>query len=246
MNGSTRNDPVGRVDLSVNWRGSFAATASTICTGEGRVPEPRRRCACGDPTAASVRFSDRATASSGVQFHSRWWAGDNPVGVDSRLWTGYHAGAPGNLVPAENRVRAGQAACWYSWRVPPRRSRRHMSRWAMASGSVIGGGRGCSGRASAMPWWGRVRTAGPLGPPSPSAGLGRQGPSLADGHRGARRAPAPGGTLRTFLAQRTWRPRRPAALPRHRRLIQPLRGQRHPQQRRGDHLSCKTPGRTGR
>ena len=26
----------------------------------------------------------------------------------------------------------------------------------MVSGSVIGGGRGCSGRASAMPWWGRV------------------------------------------------------------------------------------------
>jgi hypothetical protein len=33
--------------------------------------------------------------------------------------------------PAENPVHADQAACWYSWRVPPSRSCRRMSRWAI-------------------------------------------------------------------------------------------------------------------
>jgi hypothetical protein len=32
---------------------------------------------------------------------------------------------------AENLVRAGQAACSYSWRMPPRRSRLRMLRWLM-------------------------------------------------------------------------------------------------------------------
>jgi hypothetical protein len=52
---------------------------------------------------------------------------------------------------AENVIRAGQAACSYSWRIPPRRSRRRMSRRAICSGSAIGAGNGCSGRAFAMP-----------------------------------------------------------------------------------------------
>jgi len=56
---------------------------------------------------------------------------------------------------AENLVRAGHAACWYSWRMPPRRSRLRMSRWAILSGSAIGAANGRSGRAFAMPWWGR-------------------------------------------------------------------------------------------
>jgi hypothetical protein len=33
-------------------------------------------------------------------------------------------------------------ACWYSWKMPPRRSRRRMSRWASCSGSAIGAGKG--------------------------------------------------------------------------------------------------------
>ena len=32
------------------------------------------------------------------------------------------------LAPAENCVRAVQAACWYSWMMPPSRSLRRMSR----------------------------------------------------------------------------------------------------------------------
>jgi hypothetical protein len=49
-----------------------------------------------------------------------------------------------NAVPAENLVRAGQAACSYSCRMPPRRSRHRMSRWATCSGSVSGVGSGFS------------------------------------------------------------------------------------------------------
>jgi saccharopine dehydrogenase-like NADP-dependent oxidoreductase len=58
-------------------------------------------------------------------------------------------------VPADIAIRAGQAACSYSWGMPPRRSRRWMCRWARRSGSVIGSGSGASGRAFAMPWCGR-------------------------------------------------------------------------------------------
>jgi ABC-2 type transport system ATP-binding protein len=58
-------------------------------------------------------------------------------------------------VPAANVVRAGQAAWWYSLRMPPSRCRRRMSRWVSAAWSVVGCGSACSGRALAMPWWGR-------------------------------------------------------------------------------------------
>ncbi len=56
---------------------------------------------------------------------------------------------------AEILVGAGHAACSSSWRMPPRRSRLRTSRQAIWSGSAIGGGNGFSGRAFAMPWWGR-------------------------------------------------------------------------------------------
>jgi hypothetical protein len=39
------------------------------------------------------------------------------------------ASSPSDPVPAENAIRAGQAACLYSWRMPPRRSRRWISKW---------------------------------------------------------------------------------------------------------------------
>jgi hypothetical protein len=39
---------------------------------------------------------------------------------------------------AENYVRAGHAACWYSWSMPPSRSRRRMSSWSSWPGSVSG------------------------------------------------------------------------------------------------------------
>jgi hypothetical protein len=62
---------------------------------------------------------------------------------------------PYDGVPAENAVRAGHAACWYSCNTPPRRSRRWMVRWAIWYGSVIGSGSSASGRALPMPWCGR-------------------------------------------------------------------------------------------
>jgi hypothetical protein len=56
---------------------------------------------------------------------------------------------------AENLVRAGQAACSYSWRRPPRRSRLRTLKRAILSGSAICVGNWHSGWALAMPWWGR-------------------------------------------------------------------------------------------
>lgn len=50
-----------------------------------------------------------------------------------------------DVVGAENCVRAGQAACSYSWMMPLRRSRRRMCRCVIVAGSVIGSGSGCSG-----------------------------------------------------------------------------------------------------
>ncbi len=57
-----------------------------------------------------------------------------------------------DFVLAENLVRAAQAACSYSLRIPPRRWRRRTFRRAICPGSMIGGGSGHSGRALAMPW----------------------------------------------------------------------------------------------
>jgi hypothetical protein len=62
------------------------------------------------------------------------------------------ASPPASAALAENLIRRGQAACSYSWRMPPRRSRRRMSRRAIWSGSVTGMGNGRIGRALAMPW----------------------------------------------------------------------------------------------
>jgi hypothetical protein len=55
------------------------------------------------------------------------------------------------LVPAENGVWAAQAACSYSRRMPPRRSRRWIARRVRRCGSAIGSGSAFSGRALAMP-----------------------------------------------------------------------------------------------
>jgi hypothetical protein len=43
-----------------------------------------------------------------------------------------------DAVLAENLIRPGHAACWYSWRMPPSRSRFRMWRRAICPGSVIG------------------------------------------------------------------------------------------------------------
>ena len=63
--------------------------------------------------------------------------------------------ARGQTAPAENSIRAGQAACEYSWRTPPSRSRRRMFRSVIRSGSVIGSGTGRSGAAWVRAWWAR-------------------------------------------------------------------------------------------
>jgi hypothetical protein len=47
------------------------------------------------------------------------------VGEELRAWA---QRLQAQLVRAENVVHAGQAACRYSWRMPPSRSRRRMSR----------------------------------------------------------------------------------------------------------------------
>lgn len=54
-------------------------------------------------------------------------------------------------VGADNYVRAGQAAWWYSWMTPPRRSRRRMCMWVMVARSVIGSGSGRNGLEFEMP-----------------------------------------------------------------------------------------------
>jgi hypothetical protein len=74
----------------------------------------------------------------------------DPGGIAADRYQVDARGAKG-VVPAGNAIRAGQAACSYSWRMPPRRSRRRMVRWARRSGSVMGSGSGTSGRALAMP-----------------------------------------------------------------------------------------------
>jgi hypothetical protein len=52
-------------------------------------------------------------------------------------------------------IRAGQAACRYSWRVPPSRSRLRTSSCAIRSGSAIGSGSGRRGAAARRVRWGR-------------------------------------------------------------------------------------------
>jgi hypothetical protein len=54
-------------------------------------------------------------------------------------------------VLAENLIWAVQAACLYSWRMPPSRSCRRTRSLVIWSGSAIGVGSGCSGRALARP-----------------------------------------------------------------------------------------------
>lgn len=53
-----------------------------------------------------------------------------------------HSGMQFNVAGAENAIRAGQAAFWYSCRSPPSRSCRRMLRCVSVAGSVIGSGSG--------------------------------------------------------------------------------------------------------
>jgi hypothetical protein len=84
----------------------------------------------------------------GAQDRLRRSGGRGPCGLG---WVA----ASANVVGADNLIQAGQAACLYSCRTPPRRSCRRMLRWAMVSGSVIDSRSGCIGRALLIPRWGR-------------------------------------------------------------------------------------------
>jgi hypothetical protein len=98
-------------------------------------------------TAASWSLEFRRTARQGGRSSSsrcHWPA----------RWSAHIRSAKAGVdpVPADNLIRTGQAACSYSWRMPPSRSRRRMSRRLILPGSAIGVGSERSGRAFAMPW----------------------------------------------------------------------------------------------
>jgi hypothetical protein len=107
-----------------------------------------------------VRVDDGCLRQSGVRGLGLTSPSEAPANRPRRRRVGQHADRrrparphPAVLgpVPADNAIRARQAACSYSRRTPPRRSRRWMSRWASRCGSVIGSGSGARGRALAMP-----------------------------------------------------------------------------------------------
>jgi len=148
---------------------------NTATQGGLRMVEALPRChGCG---AAIGEQHDRVCdvprcRATGLQWDSCDHKSPSPVPHEPDVWTGRWPGEedcerlgwfarlePGrgwvpcdrDAVPAENHVLAGQAACSYSCRTPPRRSRRWMRSWVSWSCSVIGSGSGASGRALAMP-----------------------------------------------------------------------------------------------
>ena len=80
-----------------------------------------------------------------LRLYQRSMRGKVPSGPGAAVWWTLRP------VGAGNPVRAGQAACLYSWRMPARRSCRQIRRRVSVAGSVIVSGSGCSGRAFAMP-----------------------------------------------------------------------------------------------
>jgi DNA primase len=73
---------------------------------------------------------------------------DRPLSV-VRIRPGQPAFMQKNVALAENSIRTVQAACEYSWRTPPSRSRRRMFRPMIRSGVVIGSGTVRGGAACA-------------------------------------------------------------------------------------------------
>lgn len=64
----------------------------------------------------------------------------------------FYPSGRGHVVRAGNYIRTGQAACRYSWRTPPRRSRRSTARRSIRSGPR-GWGRARKGAAAARDRW---------------------------------------------------------------------------------------------
>lgn len=118
--------------------GGAVAAARVVEVGEG---EPGR-----DADAASARVAKdclwtNSTLSTLLNDSDTALSRAEPT--RPMLWT---------TAPADNVVRAGQAARWYSWMMPPSRSCRRTSRAVMCRGSVIGVGTARSGAACCIAW----------------------------------------------------------------------------------------------
>jgi xanthine/CO dehydrogenase XdhC/CoxF family maturation factor len=122
--------PVGTA-LAVDAVGNAVGSISGGCV-EGAVYELCQQVLASDepPTRARFGYSD-----------------------DDAFAVGLTCGGELDVVRAENHVRAAQAACWYSWITPPRRSCRRMSRRAISLGSVMVSGSARSGAAACRERW---------------------------------------------------------------------------------------------
>jgi hypothetical protein len=126
-----------------------------------RLLEVHRRCIEGAHTRADGRGRRNYAAGLAIA----------PTRHRGRGWTPIRAPDVRCPVPRGSRevlsprpcgcrlfIRAGQAACRYSWRMPPSRSRLRTSRCAIRSGSVSGSGsgrRGAAARSVRSVRWGR-------------------------------------------------------------------------------------------
>jgi hypothetical protein len=92
-------------------------------------------------------------------------------------------------VHADKYVRAGQAACWYSWMMPPSRSLRRMSSRAIRAGSVIVEGLPVTERLAVSPGEGGARCSGARTVAGSGVGGVRSRSASGRGVRGGRSAP---------------------------------------------------------
>ena len=127
--------------------------AAVLLASQGNVPLERAAvlmaALLGAPVSAGfvaralARLADRLTAAGFDEAMAAALSAEAVLGADE------------SPVHAENAVHTGQAACWYSWRMPPSRSRRRMSRRSSCSGVVIGWGSGRRGAAAGRVRWDR-------------------------------------------------------------------------------------------
>lgn len=149
-----------------NWCTWTSTSSVGFLTGRSQSPRTRRR--AGRPGPASrwwasvpaplststasrpppeIRTDEEAATCGGFLHQPSAWCAQHGVVIE-RVLTDKR---PGPAL-AEDRIRAGHAVRWYSWRMPPSRSCRRMLRGSICSGSVTGVGKERSGRAFAMPW----------------------------------------------------------------------------------------------
>lgn len=118
-------------DLTRSW---FEGTAPALLDALSRLGDASAVPAISDTLAVAARDQHRDSTVAALKALAPF----GPAAVDA--------------VGAENSIRPGQAACRYSWMVPPSRSRLRMFRRWIRTGSVIASGRGRSGAA-----WSSVR-----------------------------------------------------------------------------------------